>query len=473
MKLLMAYCLLMCFSAAIAQDLPSISPVQALIDRASPGDTVYVVRGVYEGDLEVSKTLALVGVGRPVLRGSGEGSCLTIMAPGCLVRGFVIERSGSDVMREDAGILVRSDFNRIEQNEMRDILFGIYLLESDANFVIGNTILGRGHLDYGQRGSGIHIWNSNDNVFEGNVVSDARDGFYIQYARRTRISGNAVYNTRYGLHYMYADSNSFSSNRFTSNVAGAAIMYSRDITFRHNVFAHNRGFASYGILFQDCRGIVADSNVIADNVVGMFFEASSGNLFRHNVIAQNDLALQIFQNSNGNVLTENNFLDNLNPLAIVGKRTESEWSLDGRGNYWSNYGGYDLDADGIGDVPMKIQNVFDYLEGRTPNLRVYLYSPASQALAAASSAFPIIDVNKETDEYPLMRPVNLGAIPSVVMAQGSSKVTGAREIFLGIIAGAGVAGTLLFRKNRKNKNSYRTLSISPTHAAIGNRSYGK
>ncbi len=473
MRLLTAYCLLVCLSAAVGQNLPSISPIQALIDHANPGDTVYVERGVYEGDIEVSKTLALIGAGRPVLRGSGEGSCVTITAPGCLVQGFVIERSGSDVMREDAGILVRSDFNRIEQNEIRDILFGIYLLEADANLVRGNTILGRGQLDYGQRGSGIHIWNSNDNDFEGNVIFDARDGFYVQYARRTRISGNAAYNTRYGLHYMYADSNSFSSNRFISNVAGAAIMYSRDITFRHNVFSHNRGFASYGILFQDCRGIIADSNVIADNVVGMFFEASSGNLFRHNVIAQNDLALRMFQNSNGNVLTENNFLDNLNPLAIVGKRTESEWNLNGRGNYWSNYDGYDLDADGIGDVPMKIQNVFDYLEGRTPNLRLYLYSPAAQALAVAASAFPIIDINREADEHPLMQPVSLGAMPSVKMARESKKENGVAGVFLGIIAGAGVAGTVLFRKHWKDRIGYRTPSMILIHTAIGARPDGK
>src|SRR5512139_2862052 len=123
MKPLFKYCIMACFTSAIGQGLPAISPIQALVDRARSGDTVYVDRGVYEGDLVLSKPLALIGIGRPVLRGSGRGSCLTITAPGCLVYGFVIERSGSDLMREDAGILIRSDFNRIEQNELRDILF--------------------------------------------------------------------------------------------------------------------------------------------------------------------------------------------------------------------------------------------------------------------------------------------------------------------------------------------------------------
>jgi nitrous oxidase accessory protein len=203
---------------------------------------------------------------------------------------------------------------------------------------------------------------------------------------------------------MWADSNTFLGNSFHDNQAGAAIMYSKSIRMRRNMFRENRGFSSYGILFQDCHGLVADSNIIADNGIGMFLEASTENLFRHNTIARNDVAFQMFQNSTGNVFTENNFIDNLSPLVTVGKRTGSHWSLEGRGNYWSSYRGYDLDADGIGDVPMKIQNVFEFLEGRNPSARLYLYSPAAQALSVASDAFPILDQTTEIDPYPLVRP---------------------------------------------------------------------
>ncbi|MEK9137970.1 MAG: nitrous oxide reductase family maturation protein NosD, partial [Bacteroidota bacterium] len=317
---------------------------------------------------------------------------------------------------EDAGILLKSSGNRVEGNELRDVLFGIYLLHAEHNIIKNNRIVGRRHLELGERGSGVHIWNSQHNTFIGNTITDARDGFYIQNASHSFIENNEAYGIRYGLHYMYADSNVFLRNRFHDNVAGAAIMYSRGITMRHNVFSHNRGFASFGILFQDCHGLVADSNVISDNVVGMFFESSTSNYFRHNVIAQNDIALQMFQNSISNTFTENNFIDNLNPLAIVGKRTESHWSENGRGNYWSQYDGFDLDDDGVGDVPMKIQNVFNYLEGRNANVRLYLYSPASQALAVAARAFPIIDVTKEADDHPLLRPVGLRDLPAVQQA---------------------------------------------------------
>ncbi len=383
------------------------SSLQERIKRASPGDTILVPHGIYEGNIVINKVIMLLGIEKPVIHGTGTGSVVTLTADSCIIEGFIIEHSGTMLVDEDAGILVKSHCNRILDNDLRDVLFGIYFFHADRNVTMNNTVTGRRYLGLGERGSGIHIWNSRGNVFTGNTITDARDGFYIQNASRMRIEGNEVFGVRYGLHYMYADSNEFFNNTFHDNVAGAAIMYSSGILMRHNRFEHNRGFASFGILFQDCHYSVADSNVISDNVVGLFFEASTDNCFRHNVIARNDAALEMFQNATGNTFTENNFIDNLTPLLLVGKHTGTHWGLAGRGNYWSSYEGYDLNDDGIGDVPMKIQNVFEYLEGKNPNLRLYLYSAASQALAAATKAFPIIDINSEIDEHPLMQPTAL------------------------------------------------------------------
>ena len=386
------------------------------IDAAKSGDTIIVQAGLYPGNLLLNRRVFLIGRGHPVIHGSGVGSTITITADSCVVKGLIVEHCGSMLVGEDAGILVKSHYNSIEENELRDVLFGIYLLHAEHNIVYGNTIIGRKYLELGERGSGIHIWNSRHNRCIANTIKDARDGFYIQNASHTLIERNEVFDLRYGLHYMYADSNTFLCNTFYSNVAGAAIMYSTGIRMFHNVFSRNRGFASFGILFQDCHDLVADSNVISDNVVGMFFEASTGNIFRHNMISQNDIALQMFQNSVNNTFTDNNFIDNLSPLVIVGKRTDSHWDKDGRGNYWSSYDGYDLDANGIGDVPMKIQNVFQYLEGVNSNVRLYLYSPASQALALAVRAFPIININEEVDTRPLMMSHDVKTMPAAQAA---------------------------------------------------------
>ncbi len=377
------------------------------------GDTLLFLPGTHAGNLMIDRKITLLGEGNAVVRGEGKGSVIVVLADSCSVIGLTIEHSGGMLAEEDAGILLKSAGNIVRNNTLRDVLFGIYLYHSEGNLIEGNRIAGRRELDLGERGSGIHIWNSNSNTFVRNLITDARDGFYIQNANRTLVTDNVVRDLRYGLHYMYADTNIFLRNVFEDNVAGAAVMYSKDITIRHNLFQRNRGFASFGILFQDCQGLQVDSNVISDNVVGLFFEATTDNAFRRNIIAKNDVALEMFQNSTGNRFEENNFLDNVTPLLLIGKSTGSKWSVAGRGNYWSDYAGYDMDGDGIGDVPMRIENAFEYLEGRNANVRLFLYSPASQALALAARAFPVLGISQEVDAAPLMRPVPTAGMPAV------------------------------------------------------------
>lgn len=383
------------------------SSIQEAIRSAAAGDTIRVEGGLYRGNLVLDKPIALDGLGKPVIRGDGRGSVLTIVAAGCTVRGFIIEHSGGMLVDEDSGILLRSNGNRIEQNELRDILFGIYFFHSSNNTVIGNLIRGRSDLGLGERGSGIHIWNSGHNTIAGNSISQVRDGMYLQNAHHSTIRGNRAFDLRYGLHYMFSDDNQFEDNLFYDNVAGAAIMYSKRIVFRRNAFIHNRGFSSFGILFQDSDDCLAEHNLIVNNVVGVFLEALRASVFRNNLVAANDLAIQIFSSASGNTFQRNNFVDNLSPIEVIGKRTGTHWSRQGVGNYWSDYEGYDLDGDGVGDVPFKIQNLFEHLEGNYPRLRLYLFSPASQALALAEKAFPVFQGSQDFDEYPLMKPAPL------------------------------------------------------------------
>ncbi len=384
--------------------------LQTRINSSNIGDTIRVKGGLYIGNLIVNKRLVLISDENAVIRGSGSESIITILADSCVLQGFQIEHSGRMLVNEDAGILIKSSFNKIINNELHDILFGIYLLHSQHNLIENNKIIGRRFLDVGQRGSGIHLWNSHWNTISQNEITDTRDGMYIQNANNTTITFNRVYKVRYGLHYMYADSNYFYGNSFTDNMAGAAIMYARNITFRKNIFLRNRSFSSFGVLIQDCHNSTADSNLIIDNRIGIFFEASTNNFFKHNLIMKNDAAIQIFQNSINNTFTENNFIDNLSPIQIIGKTTSSNWNLKNVGNYWDDYGGYDLDLNGTGDVGFKIQNVFDYLESNYPLTRLYLYSPAAQALSISASIFPVIEINKEFDNYPLMQPISTRSI---------------------------------------------------------------
>ncbi len=381
--------------------------IREALAQALPGDTIRVSSSVYQGNLTLDRQVVLDGVGKPVIRGDGTGSVITVLADHCIVRGFVVEHSGTMLVDEDSGILLKSSGNIVANNEIRDVLFGIYFYHAGGNTVSDNVLRGRSWLEPGERGSGIHIWNSSGNTVQHNVISQMRDGLYLQNATHSVIAGNRVSRLRYGLHYMFSDDNRFEDNEFYDNVAGAAIMYSRHIEFRRNAFVHNRGFSSFGILFQDSHDCIAEDNTISDNAVGIFMETLTNTVFRRNTIAGNDIAVQAFSSAERDTFTRNNFIHNLSPFQLIGKVTDIRWSEAGAGNYWSEYYGYDLNGDGIGDVPFKIQNLFEHLEANFPRLRIYLFSPASQALAASERSFPVLEPPRAFDPAPLMHPMPL------------------------------------------------------------------
>lgn len=405
--------------------------IGSAVSSAHSGDQILVAAGVYNENVVLDKSLTLTGVDRPTIRGLGRGSVITVTADNCVIRGFKVEHSGGDLQAEDAGILLRSNGNTVEDNDLSDILFGIYLYQSAGDLIRGNRVEGRAELESGERGAGLHLWNSDGNRLENNVIVRTRDGMYIQSSPNNTIRGNRVSDLRYGLHYMSSDNNTFEDNIFFDNIAGAAIMYSQNIKLRRNAFVHNRGFSSFGILLQDCRDCVAEDNLIANNATGVFLEATRNSLFRRNTIADNDTALQIFSSSADNVFTENNFIDNLSPLSLVGRGGSVAWQAAGVGNYWSDYDGYDMDADSYGDVPHKIQNVFEYLIGNFPRVQIYLNSPAAQSIVMAEKSFPILKGSNEMDQKPLTRPIaNAPDLPKLDSRAGGSWLLAAISVLM-------------------------------------------
>jgi nitrous oxidase accessory protein NosD len=143
----------------------------------------------------------------------------------------------------------------------------------------------------------------------------------------------------------------------------------------------------------------------------IFFDNCNNNSFTNNDVVDNDLALQLMGNGESNRIIHNNFINNLGNLVLDGKHTDTEWTGDEGGNHWSDYKGYDLDGDGLGDVPHIIQNVFQVLEAKTPEIRFYLNSPAAEILALAEEALPILELGLVKDLIPVFKPFENKSIP--------------------------------------------------------------
>ena len=381
------------------------------IDRAAPGDVIVVEGGRMVGPLVLHKTLTLRGRNNPTIDGRGRGTVVTLAAPGIVLSGFTVTASGDSLLEDDAGVLVTANGVTVEDTRIDDALHGIYVLRANGFRLLRNRIRGKAALTDENRGNGIHLHVASDGVIDGNDIAEVRDGVYFNYADRNLIARNRAARLRYGLHYMWSNFNRFVANEFTDSVGGAALMYSHGIVFEGNTFARQRGFRAHGVLFKDVERCRASGNRFLDNTEGITLDGAIRNEFTGNLLAGNDAAIVEYANSEGNTFVRNAFVGNGTELREIGQESASRWDDGRRGNYWSGYDGYDLDGDGVGDRPYRLQNLFEYLEGQRPVLRLLAYGPASAAVRKAEDAFPVLRQRQTVDAHPLMRlPADVGRL---------------------------------------------------------------
>jgi nitrous oxidase accessory protein len=86
-----------------------------------------------------------------------------------------------------------------------------------------------------------------------------------------------------------------------------------------------------------------------------------------------------------------------------------EWSYKGRGNYWSDNPGFDLDGDGISDTAFRPNTLVDWVLWRYPLSKLLIASPAFQTLRFVQEQLPTLYPGGAVDSFPLMLP----AVPAM------------------------------------------------------------
>jgi nitrous oxidase accessory protein len=409
---------------------------------ARDGDTVEVRGGLHPGPVVVRQAVALVGFDRPVLDGQGQGTVVTFEVPGGRLQGFVVRGTGRRNDKEDAGVIARGQVAVVD-NQFEDVLYGIDVKAGPRSVVMGNTVTGR-DLDIARKGDAIRLWESHDSRVEGNTVDAARD-VVVWYSKNVRLRDNTVSNSRYGLHFMYASGSTVEDNTFANNAVGAYAMYSDQLTYRGNRFLGNHGPSGYGLALKDTDDVTVNGNVFAANRTGLYFDNSpmqpnSRNEISDNVFAYNDIGLAFMPSVRGNDFSGNRFVENAQQVALLagGAFQGNDWTPAGRGNYWSNYAGYDADSDGVGDLPYEEVSLFGDLVTRHAALRLFSLSPAQSALDLAARAFPVFRPDPLlTDSAPL---VSLPATASSAAAQPRSPLALASLALLLLAGGVGLWG---------------------------------
>jgi len=379
----------------------ALRSVRTAIERAAPGERIVVRAGRYrEGNLVVDKPLELVGDGEAILDGGGEVEVLTVRANDVSVRGLVIENSGMSYTTDLAAIRVEDARNCVlKGNRVRNAFFGIYLAQVVTCVVEDNEVVGQA-VSETSSGNAIHLWKADYVRVVNNHVAGHRDGIYLEFTRSGVIEGNvSEHNLRYGLHFMFSERNTYTRNTFRANGAGVAVMYSKHVTMRENHFVDNWGAAAYGLLLKEMSDSEVLGNMFARNTVGLYAEGANRIAVDRNVFVRNGWAIRVMADSMGVVFAHNRFVGNTFEVATNGTRSYNSF-LE---NFWSDYDGYDLDRDGVGDVPHRPVRLFALLVERYPVALVLLRSPLLEFLDLAERVMPMLTPRVMADHRPLMR----------------------------------------------------------------------
>jgi nitrous oxidase accessory protein len=121
----------------------------------------------------------------------------------------------------------------------------------------------------------------------------------------------------------------------------------------------------------------------------------SGNRFQGN-----GWAVRLLANSFDDRFEANRFVGNTFDMSTNSRFTDTII----RRNYWDQYRGYDLDRNGVGDVPYRPVRLFSLVvEDNKPAL-ILLRSLFVDVLDAAERLLPILTPEALVDREPLMEP---------------------------------------------------------------------
>lgn len=413
--------------------------LQVMIAETPVGGVLEVPEAVYVGSITIDRPITLVGIGDVLIDGAGQGTIVTITAADVAVRNLNLAGTADGPLDAPSGLLLEgADRAHIEDVTIRRSYIGITVRLSDAVVIEGVDIRGHGtivgeshvtdadateqahrqHASHDQasdvrteaqiRGDGIWLWNTTDATVRESTIADVRDGVYVSYGRHTTLEGNRIVDSRYAVHDMYAGDLVVRTNDLMGNLSGLVLMYGGPVTVAANIITESGSPSTgFGVLVKDVGSVTIEGNVIADNRIGVQTDdagrtGGEPTILRANTIAMNAIGLMLRPSTDVEV-TANGFIENSTQVTLGGEgSTQAEFAPAGVGNHWSDYGGFDADGDGTGDLPYVRSGRMSELLAGNPLLLALASGPAFRLLSSVGERWAPADP-LVTDAAPSLR----------------------------------------------------------------------
>lgn len=237
-----------------------------------------------------------------------------------------------------------------------------------------------------ERGPGVEVFDTPGSRIIDNEFSYGRDGVFSVNSHDDEVRGNRFRNLRFAVHFMYTNNSSVIDNVSVGNDIGYAMMYSDRLVVTGNASDRDR---EHGLLFNYANDSRVEDNAVRDSDKCVFIYNANKNRFSGNWFQGCNIGIHFTAGSEDNQMTGNSFVDNRIQVMYVGT-TSLDWSVKGRGNYYSDNPSFDLNGDGIADEPYRPNDLMDQVIWRAPEAKLLLNSPAVQVVRWAQARFPAI-----------------------------------------------------------------------------------
>ncbi len=384
-----------------------------LADPAGP-PTLWLGERTWHGDLRIRRPVALHGAGPgTILEGSGTSTVVDAEGQGIVLDNLTIRGTGGKHTAEDSAVKIRGQGNTLRRLFLDHVLFGASLASckqcvAEQLHVIGEAEHADGDAEL--RGDGIKLWESDGSRVSHCLVEQVRD-VVVWYSRDVTLEANVVRQSRYGSHFMYTHDCVVRDSAVIDNVVGIFVMYSSRLAVQGNVLAGAGGPAGVGIGFKDSDDITVTDNWFVGNTTGTYLDTTPRTPatpvhFDGNVVALNDIGLRFHAAPHGVFVTANDFQENGQAASVDGGGDATSAELTD--NFWSDYAGYDLDADGTGDVAYEVKRLSSELTEAHPSLKLFQGTAALVTLDAVARAVPVLATRLLLrDPRPSVRPHRL------------------------------------------------------------------
>ena len=292
--------------------------IKDAINDANPGDTIFVYddSSPYYENLQIQKSINLIGENKDttIIDGGKKGDVVFITANKVNITGFTIQNSGGVI---PGGIKVRSNYNTIADNIIKNNPEGIWLYDASYNTIIKNNLSNNHEF-------GINLYHSRRNSVSNNsVYNGSLFGIYLFLeSDENTVTGNMINNYGTGIHIEGSSNHIISDNEIYQCDWGIWGKTSNNVISGNTVI----NIKYYGIWGEICNSIFTFNN-ISNSDQAVFLRFSTNNEITKNVISKNIKGLYLWYSGNNNI-TFNTFSKNIRDVFF--KDCSNNWDQ----NFW-------------------------------------------------------------------------------------------------------------------------------------------